>query len=164
MSSVANVTTKNDTMDKKNKSSGGKRNKSGRHRARRCAVQALYQWDLTEQPVEDIENHFIHEAGLTAVDKTFFHHLVTQVPLHKQELDGRINPHLDDRGMDNIDPVERAILRLATYEMEYDTATPAKVILNEAVELAKTFGSEHGYKFINGVLDKILLELRSSDI
>ena len=68
-------------------------------------------------------------------------------------------PHVD-REMDDVDPVERAILRIGTYELEYKKDVPTKVIINEAVELAKTFGADHSYKFVNGVLDKVAVELR----
>lgn len=134
-----------------------------RHFARRHAVQALYQWDLTQQSPEEIEQHFIQDTDMSNVDKEYFHHLIDQVPHHKQELDDNIKPFLDDRGMDMIDPVERAILRIAAYEIQYEPDTPTKVVLDEAVELAKVFGAEHGYKFVNGVLDKLALEQRPTN-
>ncbi|MDH3689023.1 MAG: transcription antitermination factor NusB [Gammaproteobacteria bacterium] len=130
-----------------------------RHSARRTAVQALYQWDLTEQSPDQIENHFINEYDLSGTDLEYFHKLVRQVPLYRQELDENLRPFLD-RDLDAVDPVEKAILRLGAYELEYEPTIPHKAILNEAVELAKTFGAEHGYKFVNGVLDKLALKLR----
>ena len=135
-----------------------------RHLARQAAVQALYQWDLTEQAPEDILRHFIQDHDLNDADQAYFHMLVYEVPLYRQEINGRLTPHID-RDLDDIDPVERAILRIATYELEYKKDVPTKVIINEAIELAKTFGADHGYRFVNGVLDKVARDLRppSSD-
>ena len=130
-----------------------------RHLARQAAVQALYQWDLTEQGPEDILKHFIQDHDLNGTDETYFHTLVYEVPLYRQEINDRLLPHVD-RDMDDVDPVERAILRIGTYELEYKKDVPTKVIINEAVELAKTFGADHSYKFVNGVLDKVAVELR----
>lgn len=134
---------------------------SSRHLARQAAVQALYQWDLTEQSPEDILRHFIQGHDLSDADQGYFNTLVYEVPLFHQEINGRILPHVD-RELDNVDPVERAILRIGTYELEYKPEIPTRVIINEAVELAKTFGSDFSYRFVNGVLDKIATELRPS--
>ena len=130
-----------------------------RHVARRSAIQALYQWDLTEQAPEDIENHFISRHELTGGALEYFRRLVEEVPLHHQELDSHLEPFLD-RDFPQVDPVERAILRVATYELEYESDVPFKVILDEAIELSKTFGAEHGYKFVNAVLDRLAVTLR----
>jgi N utilization substance protein B len=130
-----------------------------RHKARQAAVQALYQWDLTEQDPNDIEEHFIHTHDLDGADKAYLHLLVSQVPVFRQEVEDRLKPYLD-REMDSIDPVERAILRLGAYELEYQHDVPTKVVLNESIELAKVFGAEHSYKFVNGVLDKLSISLR----
>ena len=130
-----------------------------RHVARRSAIQALYQWDLTEQAPEDIENHFISRHELTGGALESFRRLVEEVPLHHQALDTHLEPFLD-RDFQQVDPVERAILRVATYELEYESDVPFKVILDEAIELSKTFGAEHGYKFVNAVLDRLAVTLR----
>ena len=132
-----------------------------RHLARQAAVQALYQWDLTEQAPEDILKHFIQDHDLNDADQAYFHALVYEVPLYRQEINGSLTPHID-RNLDDIDPVERAILRIGAYELEYRKDVPTRVIINEAVELAKTFGADHGYKFVNGVLDRVARELRPS--
>lgn len=134
--------------------------KGSRHKARVAAVQALYQWDLTEQSPDQIESHFIHDHNLAETDQSYFHLLVREVPSHLHELDDHIIPHLG-RDMDSVDPVERAILRISAYELEFQKSIPYKVVINEAVELAKLFGAEHSYRFVNGVLDKIALELRA---
>jgi N utilization substance protein B len=124
-----------------------------------AAVQALYQWDLTEQPPEDIESHFIQEHDLEKVDQEYFHEVVRQVPRRRHELEDHFLSHLG-RELDSVDPVERAILRLASYELEFHPEIPYKVVINEAVELAKLFGAEQSYRFINGVLDKVAQTLR----
>lgn len=132
-----------------------------RHAARQAAVQALYQWDLTEQDPGDIEAHFIQQHDLEGTDRGYFHTLICEVPLYRQEIQANLQPCLD-REFDSIDPVERVILRIGAYELEYQHDVPAKVIINEAVELAKTFGADHGYKFVNGVLDRLAERLRPS--
>ncbi len=137
--------------------------KGSRHKAREAAVQALYQWQLTQQAPEQIETHFILDHEMEDVDVEYFHRLVREIPRHLHELDDHITPHLD-REMSEVDPVERAILRLGTYEFEFQTEIPYKVILNEAVELAKTFGGEHGHKYVNAVLDKVAAKLRAQEI
>lgn len=137
--------------------------KGSRHKARQAAVQALYQWQLTEQSPDEIESHFILDHEMSDVDMDYFDKVVKQIPLHLHELDDYLLPYLD-RGINDIDPVERAILRLGVYELEFHPEIPYKVILNEAVKLAKTFGAEHGHKFVNGVLDKVAVKLRATEI
>ena len=137
--------------------------KGSRHKARVAAVQALYQWQLTEQPPQDIEDHFILDHEMSEIDIRYFDQLVRGVPLHLHELDDHLMPYLD-RDVDEVDPVERAILRVGAYEFEFHPEIPYKVILNEAVELAKTFGAEHGHKFVNAVLDKVAAKLRAEEI
>lgn len=134
--------------------------KGSRSRARRAAVQALYQWQLTEQPPSEIERHFIADHELHDLDTEYFHHLVREIPAHLHELDDQLLPFAGRR-LEEIDPVERAILRIGTFEFEFHPEIPYKVILNEAVELAKTFGAEHGHKFVNAVLDRVAAKLRA---
>ncbi len=137
--------------------------KGSRHKAREAAVQALYQWQLTQQAPEQIEHHFILDHAMDNVDLEYFHHLVREVPRHLHELDDHIVPHLD-RELGEVDPVERAILRLGAFEFEFHPEIPYKVILNEAVELAKTFGAEHGHKYVNAILDKVAAALRAKEV
>lgn len=138
-------------------------NKGSRHKARRAAVQALYQWHLTQQQPGDIEDHFILDHEMNGIDVEYFHHLVREIPRHIHELDDHISPHLD-RKLNDVDPVELACLRIGTYEFEFHPEIPYKVILNESVELAKTFGAEHGHKYVNAILDKVAAGLRASEI
>lgn len=137
--------------------------KGGRHKARCSAVQALYQWQITRQPSNEIENHFLADNALDAADLDYFQHLVREIPVHAQALDARLAPHVD-RDIGEVDPVERAILRLGAFELEYHPEIPYRVVLNEAVELAKTFGAEHGHKYVNAVLDQVAFALRAPEI
>ncbi|MCG6870743.1 MAG: transcription antitermination factor NusB [Gammaproteobacteria bacterium] len=134
-----------------------------RHKARIAAIQALYQWELTEQPPEAIEDHFLYEHDLGEADQAWFHELVRQVPLHLHELDDHLMPYLG-REMDSVDPVEQAILRLGAYELRFHEEIPYRVILDEAIRLAKTFGSENSYRFVNGVLDRVAAKLRAQEV
>ncbi|MBI3899105.1 MAG: transcription antitermination factor NusB [Gammaproteobacteria bacterium] len=142
------------------KASGG--SKGSRHKARRSAVQALYQWQLTQQAPAEIESHFILDEHQTDADVDYFRHLVREVPRNLQKLDDLLAPHVD-RKLADVDPVERAILRIGAFELEFHPEIPYRVILNEAVELAKTFGAEHGHKYVNAVLDRVALALRAQE-
>ncbi|QQS55584.1 MAG: transcription antitermination factor NusB [Candidatus Competibacteraceae bacterium] len=122
--------------------------------ARRCAVQALYQWQLTEQTPGQIEAHFLAEEDLQKADTAYFRELVHQIPARIAEIDTALEPLLD-RPLAQVDPVERAILRIGAYELMLRSDIPYRIVLNEAVELAKVFGAEQGHRFINGVLDKL---------
>lgn len=133
-----------------------------RHLARRNAVQALYQWDLTGQAIRDIESHFIADHAFEGIDVHYFRELIRGVPLHSAELDAQLAPHLD-RELAAVDPVERAILRLGAYELGHEPGVPLRVVIDEAVELAKMFAGDNSYRFVNGVLDKLGAALRGAD-
>jgi len=137
---------------------------NSRHLARRNAVQALYQWDITGQPVGEIENAFINDDAFVGVQRSYFQHLIQNVPRQCEVLDSQLKQCIS-RELDSVDPVERAILRLSTYELLFRPDVPPKVVLNEAIELSRVFGSEEGFRFVNGVLDalvnqKSLVEIR----
>lgn len=134
-----------------------------RNKARQAAVQALYQWQLTGQAANEIERHFISDQNLKGADADYFRLLVQEVPAQSPALDAALAPHVD-RNIAEVDPVERAILRLAAYELQHRLEIPYRVILNEAIELAKLFGAEHGHRYVNGVLDKLALQVRASEI
>jgi N utilization substance protein B len=139
------------------------KSKGSRHKARRSAVQALYQWQLTQQPPSEIESHFLADNVLDDADLEYFRHLVREIPRHLEHLDDQLTPHVD-RGVAAIDPVERAILRLGAFELEFHPEIPYRVVLNEAVELAKTYGAESGHKYINAVLDRVALTSRAAEV
>ncbi|OOZ38820.1 N utilization substance protein B [Solemya pervernicosa gill symbiont] len=147
-------------------SAGDSRKNSGtkaRARARRIAVQALYQWHMTGQNIAAIESQFIVEQDFSRVDKEYFSDLLHGVPTTLDQIDEKLAPALH-RGIEEVDPVERAILRLGTYELLKRIDIPYKVVINESVELAKTFGADQGHKFINGVLDKVAKTLRAAEV
>ncbi|NLO81250.1 MAG: transcription antitermination factor NusB [Xanthomonadaceae bacterium] len=136
-----------------------------RTRARRRALQALYQWQIAGQDLADIEAQFEQEMDMSAVDMELFRELLHEVPARVDELDARFGPFLD-RPQDQLDPIEKAILRMGTYELQERLDVPCRVVINEAVELAKQFGAEQSYRYINGVLDKVArgLPLRAAEI
>jgi transcription antitermination protein NusB len=130
-----------------------------RTRARRRALQALYQWQVAGQDLKDIEAQFCEEMDMGQVDMEFFKELLYGVPTQTDALDGQILPHID-RPLDQLDPIERAILRMGVLELNQRMDVPVRVVINEAVELAKQFGAEQSHKYINGVLDKIARDNR----
>ena len=137
--------------------------KGSRHKARCSALQALYQWQVTRQLSSEIESHFLADNVLDGADLDYFQHLVSEIPANLTTLDDRLAAYVD-RDIGDIDPVERAILRLGAFELEFHPEIPYRVILNEAVELAKTYGAEQGHKYINAVLDRLALTLRAAEV
>lgn len=125
-----------------------------RTRARRRALQALYQWQMAGQDLVDIEAQFQQEMDMGAVDIELFREFLHGVPARVDTLDASFGPLLD-RPLQQLDPIERAILRMGTYELETRIDIPYRVVINEAVELAKQFGAEQSHRYINGVLDKV---------
>ncbi|TSA38444.1 MAG: transcription antitermination factor NusB [Methylococcaceae bacterium] len=130
-----------------------------RTNARKAAVQALYQWQMTGQLLSLIEKQFIEEDWLKDVQKSYFAELFYGVPEHLQAIDNELSQFVD-REVEMIDPVERAILRLGTYELLFRLNMPYKVIINESINLAKCFGADGSHKYINGILDKIAQQKR----
>ncbi|NVJ59435.1 MAG: transcription antitermination factor NusB [Gammaproteobacteria bacterium] len=136
---------------------------SHRRKARHYAVQAIYQWQMSGNELADIENQFIETINPKKVEVPFFLELLRGTLTQLNELDETIKPHVD-REVDLIDPVERAILRLSVFELSQRHDIPYKVVINEALELAKIFGAEEGHKYVNGVLDKVAKQLRPLEI
>lgn len=135
----------------------------GKHRARCVALQALYQWQLAGGNLNDIEVEFHQHGNMQEVDTAYFHELLHQIPSQLSTIDQCITAYLD-RPMNELNPVELIAMRIATYELMHRLEIPLRVVLNEALELTKTFGAEEGYKYVNGVLDKICQQLRSTEI
>ncbi|KYP95591.1 transcription antiterminator NusB [Sodalis-like endosymbiont of Proechinophthirus fluctus] len=131
---------------------------AARRRARECAIQALYSWQLSHNDIVDIEVQFLAEQNTSDVDVAYFHELYAGAATNAQELDKLMEPYLS-RQLEEIGHVERAVLRLALFELSKRQDVPYKVTINEAIELAKTFGAEESHKFINGVLDKVVPEI-----
>ena len=131
--------------------------------ARRCAVQALYQWQLTGQNVDEIYQQFLVERNMAKIDTDMFKELLTGITKELDKLDEKIQPHLD-RDISEVDPVERAVLRLGAYELMYKLDVPYRVVINESLEAVKTFGAEQGHRFVNGVLDKLAQDIRELEV
>ncbi len=131
-----------------------------RRLARRNAVQALYQWELTGQAAPDIEASLPKDDSFNRADRDYFRALVAGVTAQCEKLDAQLAPHLQ-RDAKLIDPTTRAILRLAAHELSARPEVPTATVINEAVELSKLFGEDKGFQFVNGVLDELGREMRS---
>jgi transcription antitermination protein NusB len=130
-----------------------------RQKARRMLLQALYQWEMARAPVTEIMAEFlVYYQG--KIDREFFKQIFPEVVRHVVEIDELMAPLLD-REVKSLDPVEISLLRLGLYELVHRIDVPYKVVINEAVELAKVFGATDGHKYINGVLDRASKELRA---
>lgn len=130
-----------------------------RRRARQFAVQAVYQWQITGATFAQIVEQFSVDQDLSKTDVPYFKELLSGVINRVDTLDEKLSPYLS-RKISDVDMVDIAILRLAMFELSYRTDVPHKVVLNEAIELAKDFATDESYKFVNGVLDKALRSLK----
>ena len=137
--------------------------KSLRHRARELAVQGIYEWRLSGKKSALIEKGTRDEKSLGRYDTEFFGSLLNGAIARHEELAAQIAPHLD-RKLDELSPVEYSVLLLGAYEMSHHPEVPYRVVINEAVELAKTFGGSDGHKFVNGVLDKLAAKVRAAEV
>lgn len=136
---------------------------SDRSRARRYAVQALYEWQVSGNLPKDIEQQFLIEHQSRKFDRPYFNELLNGVCEQVEELDAEISP-LSDRPFKEIDLVEKAILRLGCYELKNRLDIPYRVLINEAIELTKTFGADQAHKFINGTMDKLAASIRETEV
>lgn len=137
---------------------------SRRGLARRLTVQALYQWLVNESTPQSLLKQFREQPeGLGRADGEYFNELLIGVVADAPELTLLIVPHLD-RPLNQLDPVEHAVLLLGAYELSKRPEVPWKVVVNESVNLAKMFGAEDGFKFVNGVLDRIARQARAVEI
>lgn len=126
---------------------------AARRRARECAVQAIYSWQISGNPIAEVEYEFIADQDMSDVDINYFRELLSGVANNAIKLDQLMAPYLS-RQLEELGQVEKAILRVAMYELSYREDVPFKVAINEGIELAKVFGAEDSHKFVNGVLDK----------
>lgn len=138
-------------------------NRSDRHHSRHYAVQAMYQWQMAGGSLSDIEEEFLIHHIKKNIELNYFKELVHGVPNNQEEIDNAIKPFLN-RSMSEIDPVELSVLRVATYELLKRPDVPYRVIINEALELTKKFGSVEGFKFVNGILDRIAKTTRETEM
>lgn len=135
-----------------------------RRKARHFGMQALYQWHMTGAPLNTIEAEFRVDNDMTHTDTEYFHELVHKVPACVEELDGVYQQYIQDRELEELDPITLSLLRLATYEFKYRIDIPYKVVINEAVSLAKKFGATDSFKFVNGVLDQVAATERALEV
>lgn len=135
----------------------------GRSNARKKATQALYQWHMSGNDIGEIEAQFHQEQNMEKVDTEYFHALLHGVPADVIALDKLIDTY-SDRKDHELDPVEQAILRLSAFEIKSRIDTPYKVVISEAISLAKIFASDKSHVFVNSVLDKLAKELRKLEI
>ncbi|WP_198246262.1 transcription antitermination factor NusB [methane-oxidizing endosymbiont of Gigantopelta aegis] len=136
---------------------------SSKSKARECAVQALYQWQVSGDSLSRIHDYFIEQEFLKGAQKSYFYDLFHGIPAELDVIDKTLAEFVD-RPVEKLDPVERAILRLGTYELIKRLDTPYRVIINEGVELAKAFGAEGSHKYVNGILDKVSQKTRAAEI
>ncbi|APC10426.1 MULTISPECIES: transcription antitermination factor NusB [Providencia] len=126
---------------------------AARRRARECAVQAIYSWQLSGNPIAEVEYEFIADQDMSDVDVKYFRELLSGVATNAAKLDQLMAPYLS-RQLEELGQVEKAILRVSMFELSFREDVPYKVAINEGIELAKVFGAEDSHKFVNGVLDK----------
>ena len=134
-----------------------------RRNARRYALQAMYQWQVAKTPLSDLEAEFLNQHIDKKLDLEYFKELIHGIPDLQSDIDLEMKPFLG-RDMNEIDPVELAVLRIAIYELLKRPDVPYRVIINEALELTKKFGSVEGYKFVNGILDRVARKNRATEI
>ncbi len=141
----------------------GQQTNRARRRARLCLVQALYQWQLTGHDAGAIDPQYYIDEGEGPVDRVFFDAVLREILERVDELDELLIPLLD-RSLTEVDPVERAVLRLGACELRFHPEIPFRVVINEAVELAKVFGAHHGHRYVNGILDRLAERLRAEEV
>ncbi|HIF53809.1 MAG: transcription antitermination factor NusB [Methylococcales bacterium] len=132
-------------------------------KARECAVQALYQWQVSGESLARIERNFLEEERLKGAQKKYFSEIFHGVPKQLNIIDQALAEFVD-RAVEKIDPVERAILRIGVYELINRLDTPYRVIINEGVNLAKCFGADGSHKYVNSILDKVSKKQRAMEI
>ena len=137
--------------------------RNSRRRAREFALQGLYQWQLAKSEPATIAGELAQARGFDKLDSGYFEQLLHGAIAASAELEAVLAPCLD-RKFAHLSPVERAILLIAGYELKHELEVPYRVVINEAVELAKSYGGTDGHKFVNGVLDKVAPRLRPAEL
>jgi N utilization substance protein B len=137
--------------------------KSSRRRSRELALQGIYQWRLTNDNPEQIEKQILADKKTGRYDVEFFSKLLRGILAQHAQLETSVTTHLD-RTVDELSPVEFSVLLIGAYELTHHPEIPYRVVINEAVELARTFGGTDGHKFVNGVLDKLAAQVRTVEV
>lgn len=150
-------------MTEKSKHANPSKTRSPRHRAREFALQGIYQWLLNHEDVAVIENHIRQAHGFQKADTAHFEALIYGTINQVTALREQIAPLLD-RPITELSPVEHAVLIIGAFELQHHIEIPYRVVINEAVELTKSFGGSDGHKYVNGVLDKLAMQLRKTEV
>ena len=135
---------------------------AARSRSRRRALQAIYAWQMADAPVERVLDQFRHEQDMEVADLEYFEALVRGVVANCADLDGALAKFVD-REIAQVDPIERAVLRIAAFELRHRPDVPYRVVINEAIETTKRFGADQGHTYVNGVLDKAAADWRATE-
>lgn len=136
---------------------------AARSRSRRRALQAVYAWQMSNSPILKVIEQFQHEQDMEIADIQYFEDLVHGVAKHHDELDAELEKYLD-RTLAQVDPIERAVLLIAAYELRHRPDVPYRVVINEAIETSKRFGADQGHTYVNGVLDKAAADWRTAEM
>lgn len=139
------------------------KNRSPRRRSREFALQGLYEWLLNKDEASAVIDHIRQAHGFNKADTEHFVNLLSGTIAQYESLREKIIPHID-RKLDELSPIEYAILLLGTFELVNCLEIPYRVVINEAVELTKSFGGIDGHKFVNGVLDKTAADIRKTEV
>lgn len=134
-----------------------------KRKARRIALQALYQWQMSASDLYEIEAQYRLSNDMQKIDSEYFSRLLHRIPSELAEIDALFEPYLD-RTIKELNPIELAVLRLGTFELSHCLEIPYKVVLDESVLLTKTFGAQDGYKYVNGVLNQVARKTREAEI
>ena len=150
-------------MSEVKKSSTKKSVAKARGKSRRFAMQAIYQWQMTGDSITDIKQQFFDDNNFSVIDSAYFSELVSGVASSISELDPLLEKYMT-RLIESVDPVERSILRLASYEFKHRLDVPYRVVLNEAISISKEYCAENSHTFVNAVLDKVAKEVRQIEV
>ena len=134
-----------------------------KQRARKLALQALYQWMMSGHEISEIENQFHVANSMEKVDTAYFSKIIHEVPKHLGELEAALLPFLD-RPIDDLTPIELTVLRTGAYELIFCMDIPYRIVLDEWVTLAKEFGSVEGHRYVNGVLNNLARQIRAAEV
>lgn len=144
-------------------SSGQKPKPAARRKSRRFALQALYQWQIAKTPINEVEAQFRVNFDMHKADLTYFHELLVGITEQVDSLDDVLRPYLDI-DLTEVDPIEKNVLRMGTFELLHRIDIPYRVSINESIELVKKFGGEESHKFVNGVLDRVAAKARALEL
>lgn len=136
---------------------------SGKRKARKLALQALYQWQMAGADLHEIEAQFHVAKNMDKVDAGFFSSLLHGIPENLSKIDETMRPFLD-REIKDLNQIELVVLRLGTYELLFNVQIPYKIVLDEAINLSKSFGSQDGHRYVNGVLNQVARQVRAIEI